>query len=103
MQQIPLQSIPSQIVRCVLDGQNVQLFLYQKDQGLFVDVQSSGVTVVSGVIALDITPFVCIQYRGFLGNLMFVDTQGNEDPNFLGLSERFALVYLSEDEYDLIR
>jgi hypothetical protein len=103
MQQIPLQSIPSQIIRCVLDGQNVQLSLYQKDQGLFADVISDGVQVIAGVICLDITPFVCIQYRGFRGNLMFTDTQGNSDPYYTGLSDRYALVYLTEAEYGLFQ
>jgi len=103
MQQIPLQSIPSQIVRCVLGGQNVQLFFYQKEQGLFADVISNGATIVSGVICQDVNPFVCIQYTGFLGNLMFTDTQGNNDPYYTGLADRYALVYLTEEEYDLFQ
>ncbi len=103
MQQIPLQSVPSQIVRCVLDGQNVQLSLYQKDQGLFADVVSGDTIIVSGVICLDVTPFVCIQYTGFRGNLMFTDTQGNSDPHYTGLADRYGLVYLSEAEYAIVQ
>lgn len=103
MQQIPLQSIPSQIVRCVLGVQNVTLFIYQKEQGLFVDVSVENQAIVYAALALDITPIVCRDYAGFIGNLMFTDTQGNADPDYTGLADRFALLYLTEAEYALIQ
>lgn len=103
MQQIPLQPIPSQIVRCVLGQQNVTLFIYQKPQGVFVDVTVENESIVTAALALDITPIVCRDYAGFVGNLMFTDTQGNSDPDYTGFAERFALVYLTEAEYALIQ
>lgn len=103
MQQIPLQSIPSQIIRVVLDGQNVQIFLYQKEQGLFADVAVDDTTIVSSALALDITPIVCRDYAGFIGNLMFTDTQGNNDPDYSGLADRYALLYLTGEEYAVLQ
>lgn len=103
MQEIPLQSVPSQITKVVLGGQNVQLLVYQKPQGLFVDINSDGDEVVTGAIAYDVNPLVCIEYTGFLGNLLFVDAQGNESPEYTGLGDRYKLLYLDADEYDIIR
>lgn len=102
MQTVPLQPIPSQLTKVVLGGQNVQIFIYQKDQGVFVDINSDGVDVVVGVIARDAVPLVCREYAGFIGNLLFVDTQGSSDPSYGGLGSRFSLVYLTADEYALL-
>lgn len=102
MQNIPIQPIPSQLVKVVLGGQNVQIFIYQKDQGLFVDINSDGVDIVVGVIARDAVAIICREYMGFIGNILFVDTQGSSDPTYSGLGSRFSLVYLTADEYGLI-
>lgn len=102
MQNIPIQPIPSQLVKVVLGGQNVQIFIYQKDQGLFIDINSDGVDIVVGVIARDAVPIICREYMGFIGNILFVDTQGASDPIYSGLGSRFSLVYLTADEYGLI-
>jgi hypothetical protein len=96
MQQIPIQPIPSQIVSCVLGGQNVQIAIYYKTQGLFADVNSNGDDVVVAVLAHDGCPLVCIQYTGFVGNLAFIDTQGTDDPTYDGLGSRYQLVYYTE-------
>lgn len=103
MQEIPLQAVPSQMVKTVLAGQNVQLLIYQKSQGLFVDVNFDDIEAVSSVIARDAVPIVCRQYTGFVGNLLFIDTQGNADPEYTGLGNRFSLVYLTEAEFDLLQ
>lgn len=102
MQEIPLQPVPSQSTKVVLGGQNCQLLVYQKPQGVFVDINADGVDVVVGVIARDAVPLVCREYTGFVGNLLFIDTQGSADPSYGGLGSRFSLVYLTADEYALI-
>lgn len=103
MQEIPLQATASQVTNVVLGGQNCQLFIYQKDQGLFVDINVNGTNLVMGVIARDVVPLMNREYESFAGNLMFVDTQGSSDPDYTGLGDRFGLVYLSEAENVLIQ
>lgn len=103
MQEIPLQPIASQLTKVVLGGQNCQLFVYQKPQGVFVDVNVDGVDMTTTVIARDVVPLVCRDYTGFIGNIIFVDTQGSDDPDYTGFGSRFVLVYLTADEYELIR
>lgn len=102
MQTIPLQPVPTQATKVVLGGQNVQLLIYQKPQGVFVDINTDGVDIVIGVVARDAVPLMCRDYLGFIGNLLFVDTQGNSDPSYDGLGSRFSLVYLTAEEYALI-
>ena len=103
MVEIPLSATPSQITKTVLSGQNVQLAIYQKSQGLFVDVNVDGVDFVVAVVARDLVPMVCREYMGFIGNLLFVDNLGNTDPEYSGLGNRHSLIYLTEEEYALIR
>ena len=102
MQEIPIQPVPSQITEVVLGAQNCQILIYQKPQGMFVDINVNGADVVTGVIARDAVPLVCREYAGFSGNLVFIDTQGSADPVYDGLGSRYSLVYLTAEEYALI-
>lgn len=102
MQTVPLQPVPSQSTKVVLGGQNCQILIYQKPQGCFVDINADGVDIVVGIIARDAVPLVCREYAGFVGNLLFIDTQGGADPSYDGLGARWSLVYLTAEEYALI-
>lgn len=102
MQIIPIQPEPSQTLQVVLDSQNCQINIYQKDQGLFVDIILDGNAISSAVIARDSVPLMPRTYLSFKGNLMFVDTQGASDPYFDSLGSRYQLVYLNETEYAVI-
>ena len=102
MQSVPLQPVPSQSTKVVLGGQNCQILVYQKPQGCFVDINADGVDIVVGIIGRDAVPLVCREYTGFIGNLIFIDSQGSDDPSYSGLGDRFALVYLTAEEYALI-
>ena len=103
MQTVPLQPVPSQASKVVLGGQNCQINIYQKPQGVFVDITADDVEIIVGTIARDIAPLVSRGYTGFIGNLLFIDTQGNSDPSYDGLVSRFSLVYLTAEEYALIQ
>jgi hypothetical protein len=102
MLSIPLQPVPSQSTKVILDGQNCQILINQRTQGIFVDVNVNGVDIVTSVIARDAVPIVCRDYAGFAGNLLFIDNMGNSDPSFEGLGDRYSLVYLTAAEYDLV-
>ena len=102
MQTVPLQPVPSQSTKVVLGGQNCQILIYQKPQGCLVDINADGVDIVVGIIGRDAVPLVCREYTGFIGNLLFIDTQGSDDPSYDGLGSRWSLVYLTAEEYALI-
>ena len=100
--EIPLQPVPTQVTKVVLGGQNCQIALWQKTQGLFVDVNVDGIDVVTSVIARDGVPIICRDYLGFVGNILFLDTRGSLDPEYSGLNDRFKLVYLNAEQYAFI-
>lgn len=96
---IPIQPVPSQQVLCVLDGQNCQISIYLRGSKIFVDLNSNGenmclASLAHNAVALD----SCNSWDGFLGNLYFIDTQGNDDPQYTGFNTRWFLVYLFPDE-----
>jgi hypothetical protein len=93
MIQIPLQAVPAQTLVINLNNQNVQIAVYQKPEGLFVDINLNGTDIVTAVLALNGVPLVCREYMGFQGNIMFVDTQGTSDPTYAGLNTRYELIY----------
>lgn len=99
MQQIALQPVPSQQLQIVLAGQNCQIAVYQKNRGIFVDVNVNGADISTGIIARDAVPLVPTTYLGFVGNLLFTDTQGTDDPSYEGLGSRFQLIYITAAEY----
>lgn len=99
MQLIPIQPVPSQQLQVVLAAQNCQLAIYQKPQGLFVDLISNGVLISSAVIAQNLNVLNPLVYSSFQGNLYFNDTQGTTDPVYTGLGSRYQLVYLTAAEY----
>ena len=82
MQTVPLQPVPSQSTKVVLGGQNCQILVYQKPQGVFVDITADDVEIIVGTIARDIAPLVSRGYTGFIGNLLFIDTQGSDSTSW---------------------
>lgn len=102
MMEVPTQPVPVQQVKATLGGQNCQIGLYQKEQGMFADVNVDGVDVALCVSVLNAVPLVPAAYSGFAGNLFVIDTQGADDPYYTIMGSRFALVYLTAAEYALV-
>lgn len=98
MFQIPLQAIPNQVLNTIVADQYVQINLYQKPEGLFIDLNVNNNEACSGVICLNQVRIIRQKYRGLIGNFLFYDTQGNADPIYTGLNARWQLLYLQESE-----
>lgn len=96
---IPVQALKSQTFRVMLAGQNTLVALYQKGDSLFADVSLSGVPLKYAQLCRNRVLIVRQPYLGFTGDLVIVDTQGNDDPQWSGLGSRWELVYLSPGEY----
>lgn len=92
---VPLQPIANQTAQCALGGQAVTLNVYQQAFGLYMDVLLGTQGIVQGIICLNKTLIVRNTYFGFLGDFIFLDTQGTSDPVFTGLGSRYSLLYLS--------
>lgn len=91
---VPTQPVPSQSFSVTLDGQQVNVSLYQTDYGLFIDLLLTNVPLVTGALCLNQEPIIQQPYLGFSGELQFVDTQGTDDPIYTGLGTRFQLAYI---------
>ena len=95
---VPLQAVPNQSLNPSLGGQAVQLNLYQKSTGLFCDVLVSNVAVVTGALCENLNRLVRDAYLNFSGDLVFMDTQGLDDPVYSGLGTRWLLFYLTASD-----
>ena len=102
MLEIPIQPVPSQLVKAVLASQNCQISIYQKAQGVFVDLNSNGSDIEIATLAHDIVALNSRVYSSFIGNLLFLDSQGNDDPTYTGFGIRFHLLYLTAAEFAAI-
>jgi hypothetical protein len=95
---VPAQPIPNQTVNVVLDGQASTLNIYQKSTGLFLDLLLGTVPIVQGIICLNYSLIVRNTYFGFIGDLVWYDTQGNTDPVYTGFGQRYFLAYLEASD-----
>lgn len=102
MQIIPIQAVPNQTLQVQLANQPVTLNIYQQIYGLFVDVYVSDTLIIGGVIAENMNRIVRDAYLGFVGDLVFWDSQDTDfvnppdglDPIYTGLGSRYVLFYL---------
>ena len=102
-QQIPLGAVAGQTFSINLGNQACLIEL--RTLGLGVDAHLYFSLTVSG--SPIVTTRVCrnrqrllldAQYRGFQGDFMFIDTQGDTDPAYTGLGTRYVLVYILQAE-----
>ena len=90
---VPVTSVAYQTFTILLNGQNCEINIYQLSTGLFFDLTVDGNDIVDSMICLNLVGLVREEYLGFVGQLVFFDTQGTDDPTYTGLGSRFQLVY----------
>lgn len=108
MQLVPLTAVPSQLVQAVLNGQSVSLSIYQLGMApatdLYCDLTSNGTPIVNcrkcrafSGSPTEAAPFLLLDagYWGFQGDFLFIDSEGDEDPQYSGLGSRWQLIYYS--------
>lgn len=91
---ITTAAIPAQEFNVMLAGQNCQIRIYQKSTGMYCDLMVNNSTIIAGVICQNLNPIVRDSYLGFVGDLMFEDTQGSSNPTYDGLNTRYFLRYV---------
>jgi hypothetical protein len=99
MRVIPLAAVPSQTLSVVLDGQAAQIELRQNGASLYFGLRLNGADIVlTRICRIDQLLLVDARYRGFQGDFMFVDLQGDTDPTYAGLGGRYQLVFITAAE-----
>ena len=69
---------------------------------LYCDLTVNGITIFTGRMCLNNKPIGNYPYLGFIGQLGFVDTQGNSDPDYPGIDSRFVMIYVLPGQDNLI-
>jgi hypothetical protein len=105
---IPLKAVPSQQVTASLDGQSTTISIYQLGlapaTALYMDVAADSVAIANcrqcraySGSPTEAPPFMLLdsRYWGFAGDFMFLDTLGDEDPQYAGLGTRWLLLYFA--------
>lgn len=95
MQIVPVSDAYSQTLNVTLGGQSCRIVIRRVSTGLFLDLYVSNVAMITGVICQDRNRIVRDVYRGFIGDLAWLDTQGSSDPSSPGLGTRYLLAYLT--------
>ena len=98
MKTVPLRQKPSQTVTCLLNFQLCKIQVYQKRTGVFINIFVDDAPITTGRICRDRVKLVHQDYKGFQGDLFFIDTQGTSDPDYTGIGDRFQLCYTSPGE-----
>ena len=95
---VPLSNVPSQTVTSVLGGQNCQINVYQKSTGVYLDLFVNNIALCTTSLCVNETRIVRYKYLGFIGDLMFVDTEGKNDPDYTGIGSRYQLIYIEASD-----
>jgi hypothetical protein len=96
---VPLAAVPTQTLSIVLGNQNCEITLQLFGNSLYFSLVADGAPIVATRIARNKIRFLLDAiYKGFAGDFVFVDTQGDTDPQYTGLGTRYLLVYMTESE-----
>jgi hypothetical protein len=100
---LSLSAEPSQTLSVTLNAQSCQIAVYRlgvdDNVHLYLDLSVAGVPIITGKVCRNLDRMLLgSEYRGFQGDLMFIDTQGDTDPVYTGLGTRYELLYLSPAE-----
>jgi hypothetical protein len=101
MLEISISPVSNQSLNITLNEQNCTIKIYLLSTGLFFDLAKDNDPIVTGVICQNLNPLVRKAYTGFIGDLVFFDTQGIDDPVYTGLGNRFLLLYLEPSDLEV--
>lgn len=98
--QIPLRKIPNQSLSCTLNEQSCVIKIRMLGDDLYLSLFKDDEPVCQNVILVDRSAIVRAAYTGFIGDLIVVDKNGQEKPQYDGWNDRWVLLYNAEG-YDL--
>lgn len=99
--QVPLAAVPAQTLSVVLDQQNCQISFRTLDGTLYFSLSVDDSPIVKNHACRDrARMLLASRYFGFRGDFVFVDTQGETQPEYTGLADRYVFLYLTEAEID---
>ena len=82
--EIPLQQVPNQTLGVSLGGSQYELTLNYRLGDMYLSIVKDNVPVIYNRICQNLNP---------IGEFVFVDSIGNENPVYTGFGDRFVLVW----------
>jgi hypothetical protein len=99
MQSVPVDPVAAQTFTVILANQNCQISIFQKLGTVYLSLSvNNQPPIIASRQCENGNRLVRYAYLGFVGDLMWVDTQGNEDPIYTGMGTRFLLQYLEASD-----
>lgn len=99
MLHVPLTAIANQTTSVNLGGQPVQISVRLIGSSLYFTLQNGTTPIVTARICRNMQRLLLdAQYQPFVGDFFFKDTQGDTDPQYLGLDTRYFLYYLEASD-----
>lgn len=93
---IPLKQRPSQAVNVTLDGQPCTIILRLMDGRQYLSLSKGGTVICDNAQIQNRTKIVMAAYTGFTGDLICIDLQGDEPPQYTGWGARWVLLFKSD-------
>ncbi|MCX5614444.1 phage baseplate plug family protein [Bombella saccharophila] len=90
---IPLNASPSQEITTTLSGAPCRIWLRQLSTGMYLDLWLNEQPLIMGAVCLTSVDLIRNPTSPLSGKLFFTDTQGNDDPYYTGVGNRFFLQY----------
>jgi len=98
MIEIGLSKEKEQTITTILADQPCRMRFVQRESGIYIDLYKNDIPVLMGVPCLYATKIVRYSYLGFVGDLFFLDIEGEDNPYWDGLGDRFRFYYLEESD-----
>lgn len=103
MLEIPLDATVNQELLITLNDQDCTLAVYQRGDGMFLDLHIGQTCIQQGAICQSGMGIIQVASNAFQGQLVFLDTRTQADwqqpPQYTELGTRWVLYYLTPDEW----
>lgn len=90
---IPLSPIPNQTFNIILNEQRCEFTFITRGVDMYMNLTVNEENLINGQICLNNVDLIQYKHLNFKGKLYFVDTQGNLDPLYYGLNDRWLLIF----------
>lgn len=94
---LPIVAAPGQYFRVILLNQDCGIRICQRRGNIYCDLDVSGAPIWTGLLCHDRAPLKHFRRDAFVGNLVFVDYEGRDDPRMEGLGARWRLKFFTDD------
>ena len=95
---IPLDNIPNQTFEIQLGDKSCRFDFITSGLFMYMNLEVNNEVQINGVICLNNVNLIQYNEINLNGKLYFKDTQGNLDPIYYGLNNRWLLIYEVNDD-----